>query len=120
MLLCKPIDLDLIKEIDAYINAKETIQYLQDVVDSIEKRVLSGEQVEGLTLSSGQKRRYITEQGLEYLKMTYGKDFVVKQVEKVITITELDKMLSQAELYDLATKGVIGLKETAPKIKIER
>ena len=120
MLLCKPIDLDLVKEVDAYINAKETIEYLQNVVDSIETRVINGEVVEGLQLTSGQKRRFITDEGLEYLSLTYGRDFVYKQVEKAITITELDKLLSAAELHELSVKGVVALKETSPKIKITR
>jgi hypothetical protein len=120
MLLCQKIDLDLIKEVDAYENAVETIKYLQDVVNSIEERVFSGEQIDGLELEDGQKRRVITEFGLDYLSKTLGEDFVYKVVKKPITITELDKSMSTFELSELVHKGVIEFKETNKKIKIVR
>jgi hypothetical protein len=120
MLLCQKIDLDLTKEVDAYENALETIKYLQDVVNSIESRVLSGEEIDGLELDQGQKRRTITDFGLEYLSKTFGEDFVYKVVKKPITVTELDKNLSTFELSELVQKGVIQFKETNPKIKIVR
>lgn len=120
MLLCELIDLDLAKEVDVYENSLETIKYLQDVVNSIETRVLSGEQVEGLEIVEGQKRRQITDFGLEYLSKQFGRDFAFKQVEKPITITELDKSLSQYEMSDLIIKGVVIYKDTSQKIKITR
>ena len=120
MLLCEKIDLDLIKEVDAYENAKETIKYLQDVVDSIEQRLLSGEVIEGLELEKGQMRRTITDFGLEYLAKNFGEDFVYKTVKKPITITELDKHISTYEMSELTQKGVIQFKETTPKIKVVR
>lgn len=120
MLLCEKIDLDLVKEVDAYENAKETIKYLQDVVDSIEQRVLSGEQVEGLELEQGQMRRNISDFGLEYLAKQFGEDFAFKMVKKPITITELEKTLTTYEMSELIQKGVVQFKETSQKIKVVR
>jgi hypothetical protein len=120
MLLCEKIDLDLVKEVDAYENALETIKYLQDVVNSIEQRVLSGESIDGLEMSEGIKKRYITDFGLDYLQQQFGEDFVYKQVKKPITVTELDKTLSISEMAELMKKGAIDFKETNPKIKINR
>jgi hypothetical protein len=120
MLLCKTIDLDLVKEVDAYINAKETIKYLQDVVDSIESRLMSGESMDGLTVVDGQKRRYLTDYGLEYLQAKFGRDFVYKTVEKAITITEIEKELEPKEIAELTNKGVIDYKSTAQKVVVSR
>ena len=120
MLLCKPIDLDLVKEVDAYINAKETVKYLQDVIDSIEKRLLQGENIDGLSLAEGQKRRYLTDMGLQYLEKAFGRNFVYKVVEKPITITELEKELTQKELVELTQKGVIDYKSTSAKVVVNR
>lgn len=120
MLLCEKIDLDLVKEVDAYENAKETIKYLQDVVDSIEQRVLGGEIVDGLTLEEGKKRRQITEFGLDYLAKTMGRDFVYKTIEKPITISELDRQMTGYEMSQLIENGSVVYKETSPKIKIKR
>ena len=120
MLLCKPIDLDLVKEVDAYMNAVETIKYLQDVVNSIEERVRSGEAIDGLELVEGQKRRVVTDFGLEYLSQQFGRDFAYKQVEKPITITQLEKQVSQYEMSELVKKGVVTYKSSSPKIKINR
>jgi hypothetical protein len=120
MLLCSLIDLDLIKEVDAYINAKETIKYLQDVVDSIEARLLKGEPIEGLEITEGQKRRYLTDYGLQYLENKFGREFTYKTIEKPITITELEKELSQYEMVELAQKGVIDTKSTTAKVAVSR
>jgi hypothetical protein len=120
MLLCKPIDLDLVKEVDAYVNAKETIRYLQDVVDSIEQRLMKGETIEGLALTEGQKRRYLTDFGFKYLEDKFGKDFVYKTIEKPITITELSEKLSEYEMVELAQKGVIDFKSTTAKVAVNR
>ena len=120
MLLCEKIDLDLIKEVDAYENAIETIKYLQDVVKSIEERVMAGEDIDGLEMEPGKQRRYITDFGLDYLQQHFGEDFVYKQVKKPITVTELDKTLSVVELSELLKNGSIGFKETSPKIKVKR
>lgn len=120
MLLCELIDLDLTKEVDVYENALETIKYLQDVVNSIESRVLAGEQIEGLEIVEGKKRRQLTEFGLDYLSKQFGRDFVFKQVEKPITITELDKTMSAYEMSELVNKGAVVYKDTTPKIKINR
>lgn len=120
MLLCQLIDLDLTKEVDAYMNAKETIRYLQDVVDSIEKRMMKGESIEGLEIAEGQKRRYITEYGLNYLTKKFGKEFVYETIEKPIGITELEKHLSEFELVELAQKGIIDYKTTTAKVVVKR
>lgn len=120
MLLCEKIDLDLVKEVDAYENAKETIKYLQDVVDSIEQRVIGGEKVDGLELVEGQKRRAITQYGLDYLQKQFGEDFVYKTIKKPITVTELDKNVSTYDMSEMIQKGIIEFKETTPKIKVKR
>jgi len=119
MLLCETIDLDLTKEVDVYENAIETIKYLQDVVASIEKRVLKGENIEGLERVQGMKRRSVTDFGLEYLSKEFGREFAYTSIEKPITIGQLVEKLSEEEVIELTKRGVIAYK-SSPKIIIKR
>lgn len=115
-LLCRTIDLDLEDPAEIHKDAKETIKYLQDVVKSVEKRVLEGEKVKGLKKVPGNKTRKITDKGYKYLESVFGKEKVYKTVEKPIGITELEDMVSEEELADLYKKNVIVFKESKPKV----
>lgn len=115
-ILCDTIDLDLDDLGKVYQDAQETIKYLQDVSKSIEKRVLSGEDVDGLKIVPGKKSRTITEQGLKYLEKTLGKENVYKTVVKPIGITELEKLVEPDEMAELYTKNVVTFKEGKPKV----
>lgn len=119
MLLCETIDLDLDLEKDIYKNATETIAYLQDVVSSIEKRVMSGEEIDGFELVEGSKRRVITEVGLQYLSKKLGRENIFKTIEKPIGIGELDKMLSHPELLELYNKEMIIFEYGKPKVSLK-
>ena len=114
-LLCDKIDFDLEIVRDVYEDAKETIGYLSDIVKSIEKRVLTGEKIDGFALVPGRKSRIITENGVKYLEATLGED-AFKTTRKPIGITDLENLVSQEELIDLHNKGVIAFKEGSPKV----
>jgi hypothetical protein len=118
MLLCGKIDLDLETPKDVYENAKETIAYLQDVVSSIEKRILSGEEIDGFSLIPGRKTRTITPGGLEFLAKILGRERVFVSVEKPIGITELEKILDQEDVAALVTHGYIVFTEGSPRVAL--
>jgi hypothetical protein len=118
MLLCGKIDLDLEAPKDVYENAKETIAYLQDVVSSIDKRVLSGEEIDGFSLIPGRKTRMITPGGLKFLAETLGRERVFVSVEKPIGITELEKILDQEDVAALVTHGYIVFTEGSPRVAL--
>jgi hypothetical protein len=119
MLLCKTIDLDLEKESEVLANARETVEYLQNVITAIETRVLSGEKINGLQIIAGAKRRFITDVGFKYLANLLGKDVVYKTITKPIGVTELDNLLPPQELLSLQGKGVIGYETGKPKVIVE-
>lgn len=114
-ILCPKIDFDLEIEKEIYENAKETIAYLSDVVKSIERRVLSGEKIEGFALVPGRKTRYITSFGEDYLPKVLGEE-AYKVTKKIIGITDLEKLLPAEEIVALHQKGVIDFKEGSPQI----
>lgn len=119
-LLCETFDLDLDDLAKVYEDAQETIKYLQDVINSIEKRVVDGEEVEGLKVVDGRKTRNITEEGLKYLEKTLGKDRIYETVQKPIGVTKLEKMLESDEFAELYTKGVISFKVGKPKVVLDK
>jgi hypothetical protein len=108
MLLCKTIDLDVEKISDVLKNARKTIEYLQNVVLAIETRALDGEKIENIQIVDGQRKRIITEQGLNYLTKVFGEEKVYKTIVKPIGIGDLEKMISPEEIGALTGKGVIG------------
>jgi hypothetical protein len=108
MLLCKTIDLDVEKISDVLKNARKTIEYLQNVVLAIETRALDGEKMENIQIVDGQRKRIITEQGLNYLTKVFGEEKVYKTIVKPIGIGDLEKMISPEEIGALTGKGVIG------------
>lgn len=115
-LLCETIDIDLDDLQEVFVNAKETIAYLQDVVQGIEKRVLEGEKVDGLKVVEGRKTRTITDEGLKYLEKTLGKDNVYETVFKPIGVTKLEKMLEPDDFAELYQKGIIAFKVGNSKV----
>jgi hypothetical protein len=119
MLLCNLIDLDVEKESIVLKNARETIEYLQNVVMAIEQRVLSGEQVKGVKVVEGQRRRIITSNGIKYLENLLGRDAVIKVIEKPIGITELEKLVTPEEINAMYGKGVIAYESGKPKVVVE-
>jgi len=118
MLLCEKIDLDLENPKHVYQNAIETIEYLQDVVKSLDKRVLGGEKIDGFVLIPGRKTRIITQDGIAYLDRVLGHDKVYKTIESAIGITEVEKLLDAEDIAALITKGYIVYKEGSPKVGI--
>jgi hypothetical protein len=120
MILCKTIDLDLEKESDVLTNARETIEYLQNVVLAIETRALNGEKMDSIRLVDGQIRRVLTEVGVEYLIKVFGEEKIIRTIQKPITIGELEKMISQEEMVALQGKGVIGIERAKQKVIVVR
>ncbi len=118
MLLCKTIDLDVEKVSEVLKNARETIEYLQNVVLSIETRALEGEKIDNIQVVDGQRKRMITEQGLNYLTKVFGEDKVYKTIVKPIGIGDLEKMISPEEMGALTGKGVIGYETGKKKVII--
>lgn len=119
MLLCNLIDLDVEKESIVLKNARETIEYLQNVVMAIEQRALGGEQIQGVKIVEGQRRRIITNAGIKYLENVLGRDVVIKTIEKPIGITELEKLVSPEDLNAMYGKGVIAYETGKPKVVVE-
>jgi hypothetical protein len=116
MLLCKKIDLDLEEVRDVYENAIETITYLQDVVKSIDARVLDGEAIEGFILVPGRKSRTITPGGLAYLEAIFGREKIFVKTEKPIGITDLEKFAGPEDVATLITKGYIVFTQAGSKV----
>jgi hypothetical protein len=116
MLLCKTIDLDLEIPSEVLENARETIAYLQDVVLAIETRALNGEKFDGIRVVDGQRRRYITESGLDYLSKVFGRERIIRTIEKPIGIGELEKIVTQEEMVALQGKGVVGIEKGKNKV----
>lgn len=120
MLLCKTIDLDLEEPNKVYQDAQETIAYLQDVVKSIEERVIAGEALEGFDLIESPKRRTITENGYKYLEHTLGHDVVYKTIEKPIGVTELERILTKDDFAALYGKGVVVFEPGKPRVILKK
>ena len=120
MLLTETFDLDLEDVQELFINAKETIAYLSDLCNSVEKRVMKGEEIEGFEIVSGKKRRVITAQGIKYLEATFGKDEVYKKSEKFIGIGDLEKLVSTEEMVELHNKGVLAFKAGSSKVIVKK
>lgn len=118
MLLCNKIDLDLEDEKEVYLNAQETVKYLQDIINSLEKRVIKGEKIPGFVLVEGRKTRVLTENGLQHLINILGEDVMMKKTVSPIGISELDNILSKEEVASLIHMGYIAFKVGAPKVKI--
>lgn len=117
MLLCPKIDLDLEDPGEVYVNAKETVSYLNDVIKTIESRLKKGEEFDGLYLAPGRKRRVITDKGVKFLEKKFGHDKVYKVKESPITITDLEKMLEPDEMTAMFQKGFLAYKEGPKKVK---
>lgn len=119
MLLCKLIDLDVEQASEVLKNARETVEYLQNVITAIETRALGGEKIPNIKLVEGLKRRFITDVGLKFLEQSLGRERVYKVIEKPIGITELERLLTQEEISALYGKGGIGFETTKPKVVVE-
>ncbi len=118
-LLCEKVDLDIEPEKVVYANAVETIKYLQDVVNSIEKRVLAGEVIDGFEVVEGKKTRIITELGMKILVETLGEETVYKTIKKPLGITELEKILTKEEIITLFNKGALAFQPGNPKVVLK-
>lgn len=106
-LLCETIDLDLDDLGEVYVDAEETIKYLQNVLKSIEaKMIVDGEVIDGLKVVDGRKSRAILD--VPYLERHLGREKIYKVTEKLIGIGELEKLLHPDEIQALVHKGVIG------------
>lgn len=112
-------DLDL--ELDlasVYQNAKDTIAYLEDLVKSIDNRVLSGEVIAGLQVVEKRGNRYITPPGERYLASILGEDKFYKTIKKPLTLTELSNEMTQSEIDVLEKEGYISRKEDSLKVEV--
>lgn len=115
-LLCKKIDLVLEDEAVVYKNAQQTVAYLNDVIASIEKRVIE-EGLPGFKVVEGRKTREITKPGLIYLETVLGKEKMYEQ--KPIGITKLERYLSIEDVEALTEKGYITYKIGNPRVVLE-
>lgn len=112
-------DLDL--ELDlasVYKNAKDTIAYLEDLIKSIDNRVLSGEVIPGLQVVQKRGNRYITPPGERYLASILGEDKFYKTIKKPLTLTELSNEMTQSEIDELEKEGYISRKEGSLKVEV--
>ena len=112
-------DLDL--ELDlasVYQNAKDTIAYLEDLIKSIDNRVLSGEEIAGLQVVQKRGNRYITPPGEKYLASVLGEDKFYKTIKKPLTLTELSNEMTQSEIDELEKEGYISRKEGSQKVEV--
>jgi hypothetical protein len=112
-------DLDL--ELDlasVYKNAKDTIAYLEDLIKSIDNRVLGGEVIPGLQVVQKRGNRYITPPGERYLASILGEDKFYKIIKKPLTLTELSNEMTQSEIDELEKEGYISRKEGSLKVEV--
>jgi hypothetical protein len=112
-------DLDL--ELDlasVYQNAKDTIEYLEDLIKSIDNRVLGGEEIAGLRVVQKSGNRYITPPGEKYLASVLGEDKFYKTIKKPLTLTELSNELTPSEIDMLEKEGYISRKEGSRKVEV--
>lgn len=113
-------DLDLEEDLSkVYKDAQDTIEYLKDLVSSIEKRVLSGETINGLQVVDGRKSRVITEPGFKYLSKVLGEKVVYEEIKKPITITKLEALVSKEDMEDLILNGYVAYQESAKKVALK-
>lgn len=113
-------DLDLEDDFSrVYKDAQDTIKYLQDLVSSIEKRVLSGETISGLQVVDGRKSRVITEPGFKYLSKILGEKVVYEEIKKPITITKLEALISKEDMEELVLNGYVAYRESAKKVALK-
>lgn len=112
-------DLDLEDVQELYKDAKETIAYLADLCQSIDNRVLKGEEIEGFKIVNGRKSQVITEPGKKYLESILGKEECYKVTKKFIGITELKTMLSGEEMIELHKKGALGYSVPSKKVVVD-
>ena len=113
-------DLDL--ELDlasVYKNAKDTIAYLEDLIKSIDNRVLGGEVIPGLQVVQKRGNRYITPPGERYLASILGEDKFYKTIKKPLTLTELSNEMTQSEIDELEKEGYISRKEGSLKVEVK-
>lgn len=110
------LELDLAK---VYKDAKDTIAYLEDLIKSIDTRVLGGEEIQGFKITSGRRTRYITPPGEKYLAKVLGEDVFYKNIKKPLTITELSNEMTREEMVMLEQEGYISYKEGNPKIEVK-
>jgi hypothetical protein len=114
------IDLDLEEDLaKVYKDSKDTIKYLEDLVKSIDKRVLDGESIRGLRIVDGKKSRFITEPGFKYLEHKLGTNVVYEMIKTPITIGKLEALLPQEDMDALLSFGYISLKESSKKVDVE-
>lgn len=113
-------DLDL--ELDlasVYKNAKDTIAYLEDLIKSIDNRVLGGEVIPGFQVVQKRGNRYITPPGERYLASILGEDKFYKIIKKPLTLTELSNEMTQSEIDELEKEGYISRKEGSLKVEVK-
>lgn len=111
---------DLDKEQDhaqVYADLVATKKYLENVISSIEKRVLDGEQIDGLRVVPGNKTRYITATGVSYLRTIFTEDELYEK--KLIGITKLDEMVGEKDMAYLIANKLVDYKYAKDKVIVE-
>ena len=118
-LLCKEIDLDF--EFGAedvlFVNAKETIAYLESIIKNIEKRVLDGEKIDGLRIKEGAKKRVINKDGIDYLIKTFPEDIIYEK--KLVGIATLEKNIGKKEMDYLLEREYIEFSQNKSSVVVE-
>lgn len=114
-------DLDLeVNLAKVYEDAQDTIKYLQDLVKSIEARVLEGEEIHGLRIEEKRGNRFITKPGEKYLANMLGENVVYEIKKEFIGITKLNAIVGDDIMDDLLVGGYVAYKEGKPKVVLEK
>lgn len=113
-------DLDMEEDVrKVYIDAKDTIKYLEDLVKSIEARVLNGEYLEdsGFEIVSKPGNRFITKPGEKYLVKLFGEDKIMEK--KIVTFAKLDTLLTKQDYQELYMNGFMDYKKATNKVELK-
>lgn len=113
-------DVDLEENVSKlYRDAQETIKYLQDLCASIERRVETGEFINGFKIKETKGNRFITPKGEVYLEKVLGKDKVYKTTVKFIGITDLSKLIEADEMESLILNGFVDFKPGKKVVEVD-
>lgn len=91
------VDFDTQAVWEIYKNAKQAVEYYNDVINSIEERIQQGEIFDKLVVKQGAKKRVLTDEGIEQLVTKFGREQIYKQKETLITLKELEKLVPKDE-----------------------
>lgn len=110
----KTVDFEKNSVVEIYKEAIQAVEYYQDVIDSITQRMIEGEQFDGLELTTGSKRRVITEEGEKRLVEEFGEEKIYIIKKQLITLKEFDKLISKEKQDEY-----ISIEYGKPKVKVK-